>query len=754
MGCCGDSSVSPEAKDPEVFFFKKRRCTDIFCLLFFLLFWGGIGYLSYLSITVGDPYEILYGADYLGNRCGVGSYKDKKYVYYPRADKDILEQAAIASSMPWRLKFYGLCMADCPQVSSPTACFSDASQCTVYDYGTPAQYGAAGGSAYYYATMPSVKVLHRCIPNDNSLLNQEDDLCAFPQCDNVNYFPCDETYNTTWKLTGNYPRSKKCEVTYRRGEIQQLKPVTEDILSRNIGEKMNTASRGVESLMESITEVSIFGGALPLLFGFAFLVLLRLFAKTVIYVSLIALGIGMLCLSLYCFVAAGVFEELWGKLNNNLTVANANTSATDAFADDPEAVALGLVDSATTAIVTMAPSDLDDAIKKQDGDPTVWYVAGAIIAILFFIYVISMCLARKRIKTAVALVKQSTVVIKERPMLMLFPFATLTVQLCFLAFFILLGAFLFTADLDSSHFTSSLDGITKSSSFLEYLDWFNGTSASDIKSADDSASNVQLLVYLYLVFGLLWTIEVITNISWTAMSGAVSHWFFFRESAEHKTRAPLLRSLGRVLCYHLGTIVFGAFIVGVIKLIRLVLMIIDKYTKDLQKSNPLFWLIIKCTQCCMYCLEKTIKFITNYAYIYVALQGSGFCKACFQTFSLIFANPAQLSINSLVRIALKWIQLITVPLGCAWMANIALVANQKPDPIYATTLIALMALVIASIFATVFGCVLDTLFVCCCRDKADYEGKYMPDMLKKVYGFHKKGKGKDGDVEVEELIEQ
>merc|ERR1712182_197074 len=109
------------------------------------------------------------------------------------------------------------------------------------------------------------------------------------------------------------------------------------------------------------------------------------------------------------------------------------------------------------------------------------------------------------------------------------------------------------------------------------------------------------------------------------------------------------------------------FIVGVIQLIRIVLMIIDKYTKDMQKSNPLFWLIIKCTQCCMYCLEKTIKFITNYAYIYVALQGSGFCKACFQTFSLIFANPAQLSINSLVRVALKWIQLITVPLGCAWI---------------------------------------------------------------------------------------
>lgn len=31
-------------------------------------------------------------------------------------------------------------------------------------------------------------------------------------------------------------------------------------------------------------------------------------------------------------------------------------------------------------------------------------------------------------------------------------------------------------------------------------------------------------------------------------------------------------------------------------------------------------LALKAVQCCMWCLEKTVKFITNYCYIYVAMQ--------------------------------------------------------------------------------------------------------------------------------------
>ena len=66
-----------------------------------------------------------------------------------------------------------------------TACFTNPASCKVDDYGTPAQYGPAGGQASYFAVMPSISLLNRCVPNDANSLKQDDDRCAFPQCDGV-----------------------------------------------------------------------------------------------------------------------------------------------------------------------------------------------------------------------------------------------------------------------------------------------------------------------------------------------------------------------------------------------------------------------------------------------------------------------------------------------------------------------------------------------------------------------------------------
>ena len=229
--------------------------------------------------------------------------------------------------------------------------------------------------------------------------------------------------------------------------------------------------------------------------------------------------------------------------------------------------------------------------------------------------------------------------------------------------------------------------------------YYNASGADGLEKDANSSTYVQIGIYLYVFIGLLWTIELVSGVNYTALSGSVSHWYFFRDDTKGTTRAPLARSLGRVLFYHLGSIAFGAFIIAVVKLVRYVLMTIDKYTKERQKNNLLLRLVMKCCICCLWCLEttikpvhvctyttctchmcmhmcivscvwhvyrcleKTIKFITGYAYIYVALQGSSFCAAAFATFALIMANPAQLAINSLIRSVLGWIQILAVPIG-------------------------------------------------------------------------------------------
>ena len=758
MGCCGGSkAVSDEPVAPATFFFKKRGCTDILCLLIFFLFWGGMFYITYLSVTIGDPNAVFYGNDYLGQRCGVGAMKSKPKTYYPRVDQDMVAQAAIASSMPWKLKFYGLCMEDCPNVTTPAACFADPASCSVKDYGTVAQYTAAGGSASYFATMPSISLLNRCIPNDKSSLTQDADRCAFPQCDGVTYAPCDATYPTTWVMS--FPKSLQCKVKFRVGKIEQLAPMVGGTMAKSIGGKVAGIQRVVDSLTASQTEILIFGLAAPTVLGFAWLILLRLFAKTFTYVMIWAIGFGLLVLTLYCFILAGAANELMALLASNSTALTptGSSSATVSFANDTLAQALGLVTSASDAVAALAPSELKSAVNAAGtANPALWWILAVVLAILTLVYTISMCAARKQIKIAVAIVKESSMVIKDRPATMFFPFGTLALQVGLFINIILIILFLGTAQLGPEHFSGTIQAVSASASFVDSMKAYNASLAANgaagLVAADNSAFYIQLAVYLYWIFGFLWTLESLNNIGWTSMSGSVSHWYFFREDPEARTRVPLLRSLGRTLRYHLGSIFFGSFIIAVIQLIRLILMAIDRYTKKQQKANFALKLAIKCTQCCMWCLEKTVKFITAYCYIYVAMQGSGFCRSCFATFGLIISHPAQLAINTFVRTILSWIQLLALPISCGFVCNLVLVNQGKAEAVYPTVVVAIMAFVIAKVFSLVFSCVLDTLFVCCARDKSEYKGKYMPDRLREAFGFNKrskKDKKKGGDEEEE-----
>ena len=63
---------------------------------------------------------------------------------------------------------------------------------------------------------------------------------------------------------------------------------------------------------------------------------------------------------------------------------------------------------------------------------------------------------------------------------------------------------------------------------------------------------------------------------------------------------------------------FGSLIVAVCSILRWALRTLDYYTHDLQQKNSLLMVVMKCVQCYMWCLEKTVQFITYYGYAIVA----------------------------------------------------------------------------------------------------------------------------------------
>merc|ERR1711879_538252 len=56
------------------------------------------------------------------------------------------------------------------------------------------------------------------------------------------------------------------------------------------------------------------------------------------------------------------------------------------------------------------------------------------------------------------------------------------------------------------------------------------------------------------------------------------------------------------------------------------------------EKNKLMEILAKCLICCMWCLEKCIKFLNKNAYIQVALMGTNFCTSAKNAFWLILRN--------------------------------------------------------------------------------------------------------------------
>ena len=274
MGCCsgnkvGDAKASTDGPDHPMKL-GRRGCTDCLCLILFVIFWAGMAFIAYLGVTFGDANALVYGQDYMANRCGVGAYADRPKVYYPRIDEDMIAQSVIVSSgQLWRVKLYGLCLAECPTVSSPQQCVDNPTSCIIEDYGT-AEQGSKADAVGWFATLPTRDVLNRCIPTKHSEAYGGPERCVWPACDNVTntWMTCDPEFPNTWLVAeAPFYKQGECEVKMSMMTTVVLQDTSTSVLTEQIAEHMTAVSRVAESLWESRWYILAFGVGLPIVMG-------------------------------------------------------------------------------------------------------------------------------------------------------------------------------------------------------------------------------------------------------------------------------------------------------------------------------------------------------------------------------------------------------------------------------------------------------------------------------------------------------
>lgn len=187
---------------------------------------------------------------------------------------------------------------------------------------------------------------------------------------------------------------------------------------------------------------------------------------------------------------------------------------------------------------------------------------------------------------------------------------------------------------------------------------------------------------------------------------------------------------------------FGSALVAICQLIRLIIHLIDQATKDAQEKSMLLRLIIKCTQCCVWCLEKTIEFISSYAYVFVAIEGKNFCAGCKDTFKLLTKYPAQVAVNQLVKSLLTILLGWSTPIICALVSYYHLRGSDwftdSYSPFYSSLVVLIGAWFVASGVVEVYRCSIDTIYLSVFEDmENNHPPKFMSDSLRSSFGVDK-----------------
>lgn len=235
---------------------------------------------------------------------------------------------------------------------------------------------------------------------------------------------------------------------------------------------------------------------------------------------------------------------------------------------------------------------------------------------------------------------------------------------------------------------------------------------------EDISNGVGLGLCTLEVLGVLWALETVKAAFWTSMSGAVAIWYV-KDSSTSKFGGGgkrLIACTGRVWLKHLGSMCFGALIIAVFKLLRMLSSLLAYTMRERIKTNLLLRLLFKCVNCCLWCVEKTVEYISYWGFIFVAVHGTSFCRSCFDSFGFQMKYLSQTVVNKSVQAILKIIMKITITIFCTLIAFYYLDGQSnftaKYDPLWVTFVVFLTSYIIASAFTLIFDVSIDTIYLC------------------------------------------
>lgn len=248
------------------------------------------------------------------------------------------------------------------------------------------------------------------------------------------------------------------------------------------------------------------------------------------------------------------------------------------------------------------------------------WACGVATIVVWVLFVLFCCYSRNAVAIMIDSVKASCEVIAHIPTILLQPLAHSVLVLVILLSLLYGFAWLLstgkvvTADTPLKQGGLEIEGLHRN---IEFSGWQWGCIA-------------------YWVFGIFWIFETVNALGQFAISHAVVVFACF-QTAEW---FPMLHGYFAGLVFHLGTLAFGGFIIGCLKILALAMAYLARQAEGQQGIQGAAARVCCC--CCAQCvlmIEQLMAMVNDLVYTDVALRGVGYIDAAHNVVRIAASNP-------------------------------------------------------------------------------------------------------------------
>ncbi|KAI4817676.1 hypothetical protein KUCAC02_011059 [Chaenocephalus aceratus] len=667
---------------------KKRGCTDIICCILFMAVLLGYIAVGILAWLFGDPRHVLYPRNSTGWFCGIGENEGRPNLFYFDFIKCATSVNVMANALNgFQCPTMQVCVESCPSLFwavgfesyfpnvKPADVFNQTLCVPSIDLATTklSVQNIVDKELCPFFYMPTTSVLGRCLPDITALDRVPSYFSGIPGLpSSVN-----DTVNQMMNGTGD---------------------IVNGFNARDIGIRI------FEDFASSWPWILV-GLVIAMVVSMLFLLLLRFTAPVMVWVLIVGLlGAG----------AYGIWHCYWEYSNyKNASATISNIGFTTNF---------------------------NVYLQVQE----TWLAFLIIISVAEAIILLTIIFLRTRILIAIAIIKESSKAISHMMSSLLYPLVTFVLVLVCVAYWGATALYLATSGgpiyrvvalnstmNDCKSINGSVDCDPQNFNTSDYPDC-PSTSCIFIKYNEEGLFQRNLFnLQIYNAVAFLWCVNFVIALGQCTLAGAFASYYWAFNKPGDIPYFPLSASFIRSLRYHVGSLAFGALILTLVQIARMILEYIDHKTR--QAQNPCARFVLCCMKCCLWCLEKFIKFLNRNAYIMIAIYGTNFCVSAKNAFMLLMRNVVRVVVLDKVTDLLLFFGKLLVVAGVGVLSffffsgRISLPGNtfrSETLNYYWMPIITVVfgSYLIAHGFFSVYNMCVDTLFLCFLEDLERNDG--------------------------------